>query len=85
MTDIKKLTFVQGCDLVWVELDGKAIWFENSWGYFDQFVRFSIGDLGPVVLEFRQAEDDEEPVWPGKTELLDPDDVEFLSDNSELY
>jgi hypothetical protein len=75
VTDIRQLTFVQGDDQVWVEVGGEAIWTEESWGSIDQFVRHYTDELGPVVLAYRDAGEDEEPVFADEdTEDLDEQD-----------
>jgi hypothetical protein len=66
---VRKLTFVQGDDDVWVEReDGLALWREESWGSFHQFLLAFVdgeggNELGPVTLAYREAQDDEEPRW----------------------
>jgi hypothetical protein len=80
MSDLttRKLTFVQGCDIVWVEReDGFALWQEESWGSFGQFLRGFVegeggSELGLVELVYREADEDEEPRW---------DDEEAETDN----
>lgn len=53
----KTLTFVQGCDWVWVELDGERVWEESSWGSFGQFQYAEIGE-GPFIIKFAESDED---------------------------
>lgn len=51
----KKLTFVQGVDWVWVELDGERVWQEESWASFGQFQYAELGE-GPFFIAFAESD-----------------------------